>query len=114
MVLERDPEVNLIVASGFRGWVDDVRFGGVRSAEPVQLPEGFTAQGRPIRLSNGRLDPLVHAGPETLTIRTATRAFNFTVGQNGTVLAIEETEIADGSVPLGQKVERVQPTRKKE
>lgn len=88
-----DPSAPLVVANGFSGIVDDVRIGGVRSADPLQLPQGVTFWGAnpPVRFADGRLDPAVHAGPARIAIRSEDTISTFVIGQNGTVLTIEQT-----------------------
>lgn len=89
-----DRDASLVVANGFRGWIDDVRVGGIRSAEPLRLPIGvtLTADNPPIRFVDGRLDPAVHSGPARMSFVSAGKISTFVVGTDGNLLTVEQTD----------------------
>ena len=98
-----DAEAPLAFGAGLDGWIDDCRFGGIRAAEPVRLPEGLAvAEPKRIRFVNGRLDPATHtAGGESLTLRGEKTLTTFQIGPAGTVLSVEETPLPDPAAPGG-------------
>jgi hypothetical protein len=86
-----DRQANLVVASGFTGWVDDVRIGGIRSADPLEAPQGVEIlPGRAIRFVDGRLDPAIHTGEEKIAIRASGTIYEYVLGTNGALVRIDE------------------------
>jgi hypothetical protein len=96
-----DPDQPLVVAAGLQGWIDDVRIGGVRSAEPLRLPPGVVLWGKnpPIRFVNGRLDPETPLGAAKLSLNHDGTISTFEIGPNGTVLAVRQTEAPTAAAP---------------
>jgi hypothetical protein len=95
-----DAEKELIFGAGLDGWIDDCRFGGVRAADPVRLPDGLrVAEAKRIRFVNGRLDTATHPGAERLSLRSGTKLTTFEIGPSGTVLAVVETEVPADAPP---------------
>ncbi|MCE9634155.1 MAG: prepilin-type N-terminal cleavage/methylation domain-containing protein [Planctomycetes bacterium] len=109
-----DPDAPLVIAAGLQGWLDDVRIGGIRAAEPLRLPAGVELVGLnpPIRFVDGRLDPAVHSGPARLAINSEGKTSVFEIGQSGAVLSIHDGE-AVTTPNLGPKPVPV-PVPKKE
>ena len=105
--LALDPSANLIVGAGLSGWIDDVRIGGIRGAEPVRLPEGMSVlPGRPIRFVGGRLDGTLHPAPEAIVLRSPGLTTRYVVGTDGLLLLVEDIPdpvAADAQSVDGQK-----------
>lgn len=102
--LARDPDEPLVLGSGLHGWIDDVRIGGIRSSEPLQLPVGVTfyKTNPPIRFVDGHLDPEMHRGPARLSIASEGRVHTFEIAQSGNLLAVHVADAEDagaGEVP---------------
>lgn len=111
--LATEPDQPLVIASGLQGWLDDVRIGGIRAAQPLQLPAGVELAGTnpPIRFVDGRLDPTVHSGPARLSIAYQGRISTFEIGQSGAVLRVVETDSVPATPPADPQD---QPGLKKE
>ncbi len=111
-----DQAAPLKIGVGLAGWVDDIRIGGIRAAEPVEVPPGMSVlQGNTIRFVGGRLDTTMHSGVENLVIRAPGRTMRFVIGQDGTVLDVIETEaLPTDPAPKAQRVVEtpVQPEKK--
>lgn len=98
-----DGDQPLIFGSGLDGWLDDCRFGGIRSADPVVLPDGLrVAEAKRIRFVNGRLDGATHSGSERLSLRSGTTLTTFEIGPAGTVLSVVESEAPPEAPPGGR------------
>lgn len=108
-----DRDAPLVVGAGLSGWIDDVRVGGVRSAEPIRLPPGVALAGQnpPVRFVDGRLDPAVHSGPAFLSLRHDGTTSTFEIGQNGTILAVRQTD-APAPADAGQPPKRDEAPKK--
>jgi prepilin-type N-terminal cleavage/methylation domain-containing protein len=86
---------NLLVG-GFSGIMDDFRFAGVHSTEPVMMPQGVRLVGKKpqtIRFIGGRLDPAFHSSPARMEIETAGRRTTLEIAQNGS-LSVAYTDAA--------------------
>lgn len=89
-----DPDASLLVGAGFVGLLDDVRIGGVRSAEPLQLPVGvkFVGKNEPIYFAEGRLDASRHQGSATISIQNEGTVSTFEIGPGGQILAVRQSD----------------------
>ncbi|MCG3134063.1 MAG: hypothetical protein HMLKMBBP_01349 [Planctomycetes bacterium] len=104
-VLAFSEDAPLLICAGMNGWVDDVRVGGIRSTDPVKLPEGIEVlPSRPIRFVDGRLDPVLHTGKESIFLRLTgeDRAYALDYGPNGALLEVRDT--ADGTLRIEEAV----------
>ena len=89
------PDASLMVG-GFSGMIDDVRFAGVHSTEPVVMPAGVKLVGtkpQTIHFVGGRLDPVFHLGAARVAMETAGRRSTLEIAQNG-ALSIAYTDAA--------------------
>jgi hypothetical protein len=71
---------------GFTGLLDDFRFAGVHSTEPVPMPAGVKVVGeKPIVVyfRDGRLDPARHMGSQRLAMEFAGRRTTLEIAVNG-------------------------------
>lgn len=98
-VLALANDAPLVVCGGMTGWVDDVRIGGIRSTDPVDLPEGIDVlDRRPIRFVDGKLDPALHTGNESIVFKllASDRMLAMDFGPSGALLGVRDT--ADGTL----------------
>jgi prepilin-type N-terminal cleavage/methylation domain-containing protein len=94
------PEASLAVG-GFSGLLDDFRFAGVHSTEPVEMPREVRIVGdKPIvvHFRNGRLDPASHLGAQRIAIEYAGRRTTLEVAVNG-MLSVSYSEAAQEAPP---------------
>jgi type II secretory pathway pseudopilin PulG len=105
--LAREPEAALLVGAGLHGFLDDVRIGGVRSAEPLQLPAGvtFAGQNAPIHFAGGRLDPAYHTGPATISIAYEGVVNTFEIGPGGHILAVRQSDVPPAAPAPAEKAQ---------
>jgi prepilin-type N-terminal cleavage/methylation domain-containing protein len=104
-----DADAPLVVGGqGLDGWVDDFRFGGIHTAEPLVLPNvvAFVPPRRTIRFVNGRLDPELHPAPAELRLVYEGRVTVIEIGQNGQVQDMRfADEDAKGVLPPPERKE---------
>jgi hypothetical protein len=115
--LRPDIEAPLEVCDGgFRGYIDDFRFGGIHSDEPLQLPRGVQLVGkmrRRIVFDNGRLDARTHAGVELIALRHEGRTTVLEIGGNGQIQDVRYVE-GDGPLEKPQEADKLREDQKKE
>ncbi len=97
------PDAELKVG-GFSGWLDDFRFSGVHSGDPLRMPEGVslsTADGKPrtIRFVDGRLDPAVHPTAERISIAQGGTATTIEITPNGMLRILSRTTLEEAAKP---------------
>lgn len=116
--LKTDPEAPLeVMDGGFSGYIDDFRFGGVDSDEPLQMPREVEIVGkerRQIVFDNGRLDNRKHLSAQMIAIKFEGRTTVLEIGQNG---QIQEVRYAEGDEPLVKEVkesDKLRDDQKKE
>lgn len=93
--LEPSREDNLVIG-GFAGFLDDFRFAGVHSAEPITMPPGVKIVGdKPyvIHFVGGRLDNAVHLGVQRVAIESSGRRTTLEIASNG-MLSVAYTDVA--------------------
>ena len=95
------PEAALAVG-GFAGLLDDFRFAGVHSTQPLAMPEGVKIVGeKPIvvHFRDGRLDPASHMGAQRIATEYAGKRTTLEVAANGmlTVFYSEAAQEAPAS-----------------
>lgn len=80
------------MGSGFDGWVDDIRFGGVMRTDPLRMPADVFLLGeeRSIRFESGRLDPAMHPGVELIGVQYGPTKSYLEIGPNGQVQDVRE------------------------
>lgn len=93
--LEPSPDDGLWIG-GFSGLIDDVRFAGVHSGEPIAMPAGVRLIGdkpKLIHFLGGRLDGSVHLGVERVAMELAGRRTTLEIATNG-MLTVSYTDAA--------------------
>jgi hypothetical protein len=93
--LATSPEQSLTVG-GFTGLLDDFRFAGVHSTEPLRMPAGVVIEGaKPytIRFLGGRLDPAAHLSTQVIRLRAGDRVTRLNVATNG-MLNVDYADVA--------------------
>jgi prepilin-type N-terminal cleavage/methylation domain-containing protein len=93
--LQPSPDDGLAVG-GFSGYLDDFRFAGVHSAEPITMPTGVKLVGEKpyaIHFLGGRLDTAERLGVERIAIETSGRRTTLEVAENG-MLSVAYTDVA--------------------
>lgn len=98
------PDTSLTVG-GFSGMLDDFRFAGVHSTEPVKMPQGVklvTNGNKPqiIHFLGGRLDPAVHLSEARIAIETGGRRTTLVIAPNG-ALSVAYTDAAVEAPKIG-------------
>lgn len=88
---DRDADL-VLMGTGFNGWVDDVRIGGVLRADPIRMPADVQLLGneRSIRFASGRLDPAAHQGVEVIGVQFGDNSSYLEIGTNGQVQDLRE------------------------
>jgi prepilin-type N-terminal cleavage/methylation domain-containing protein len=79
------PDADLQVG-GYSGLLDDFRFAGVHSELPLRMPAEVTLLGdkpKTIYFVGGQLDPAIHRGSETISLRFAGRITSLEISNNG-------------------------------
>jgi prepilin-type N-terminal cleavage/methylation domain-containing protein len=79
------PQTPLAIG-GFTGLLDDFRFAGVHSTEPIVMPDGVRLVGdKPIvvHFRDGRLDPASHMGSQRVAIESEGRRTTLEIAVNG-------------------------------
>jgi prepilin-type N-terminal cleavage/methylation domain-containing protein len=85
-----------LMVGGYSGMIDDFRFAGVHSTDPVVMPQGVKLVGtkpQTIHFVGGRLDPANHMGPARVALETAGRRTTLEIAQNG-ALSVAYTDAA--------------------
>ena len=94
------PEATLAVG-GFVGLLDDFRFAGVHSTEPVPMPDGVKLIGtKPIviHFRDGRLDPACHMGAQRVAMEFSGKRTTLEIAING-MLSVSYSEAAQEAPP---------------
>jgi hypothetical protein len=85
-----------LLVGGFSGMLDDFRYAGVHSTDPLVMPEGVKIVGtkpQMIYFVGGRLDPAVHLGPARLALESGGRRTTLEIAQNG-AMSVAYTDAA--------------------
>jgi prepilin-type N-terminal cleavage/methylation domain-containing protein len=106
------PEAALGVG-GFAGLLDDFRFAGVHSTEPITMPAGVKLVGdKPVVLHfrDGRLDPASHLGAQRVALEYAGRRTTLEIAING-MLSVAYSD-AEQEAPAGGSDQPAGPPKK--
>src|SRR5262245_19158623 len=106
------PEASLAVG-GFSGLLDDFRFAGVHSTEPIPMPSGVKIVGtKPvvIHFRDGRLDPASHLGAQRVAMEYAGRRTTLEIASNG-MLSVAYSD-AEQEAPASNTDKPVGPPKK--
>jgi prepilin-type N-terminal cleavage/methylation domain-containing protein len=102
---------------GFQGVLDDFRFAGVHSTEPMKMPAGSKLVGKKdqkeysIYFNGGRLDPDQHHGPQSIVVDAEGRRTVLEIATNGSL----SVSYGDAGAPAPDEKKRDQaPPPKKE
>ena len=108
------PDASLTVG-GFSGLLDDFRFAGVHSTEPILVPPGVKLVGTKrysIHFLGGALDPHVHLGAQSIPMESAGRRTTLQIASNG-MLTVAYAEVTPaGAAPGAGDAERPAPPKR--
>jgi prepilin-type N-terminal cleavage/methylation domain-containing protein len=99
--MKPDTDANLRVGADFLGVIDDFRFGGVTTEDPIMLAQDveLDGPGRTIHFRGGKLDGRLHPGVESIRLRSGPQVTVLEIGQSGTVQRVYDDSDGQGAPP---------------
>ena len=102
-----------LAVGGFTGLLDDFRFAGTHSTEPVPMPQGVKLVGKKplvVHFRDGRLDPASHLGAQRVALEYAGRRTTLEIAING-MLSVAYSE-AEQEAPASNADKPAGPAKK--